>query len=285
MSATPDTAADLKPLRFGHTPDPDDAYMFYGLATGQASIPGHKIQHVLEDIETLNQMAMASEIDVTAISTAVYPHLNGNFWILPTGASVGRNYGPVVVRRGDDPTPKSKKIAIPGKNTTAFLLLRLYAPGYQPVEYRFDEIPRALHRGDVDFGLLIHEAQLTYETLGFTKVINLGEAWMADTGLPIPLGLDVVRKGLGKDLALDIWKGLKTSIEIANAQKDKAVDYALQYGRGLQKDLGEKFVGMYVNDDTLELGEEGEAALSRLFDKAYRAGIYPKPTPIEVLRA
>lgn len=275
----------LANLRFGHTPDPDDAYMFYGLASGQVQIAGHKIQHVLEDIETLNRMALDAEIDVTAISTAVYPHLGGTFWILPTGASVGRNYGPVVVRRADDERPKSRRIGIPGRNTTAALLLRLYAPDFVPVEHRFDEIPRALHRGDIDYGLLIHEAQLTYRSLGFEKVLDLGEAWMADTKLPIPLGLDVVRKGLGKDLALEIWRGLKESIQVANAQKDKAVEYALRYGRGLQKDLGEKFVGMYVNDDTLELGEEGEAALSRLFDKAYRAGIYPKPTLIEVLRA
>jgi 1,4-dihydroxy-6-naphthoate synthase len=281
MNTTEET---LKDLRFGHTPDPDDAYMFYGLASGQVKIPGHKVVHILEDIESLNRKAMDAEIDVTAISTAVYPLLNGAYWIMPTGASVGRNYGPVVVRRADDPSPRSKKIGIPGLNTTAYLLLRLYAPGYQPVSLRFDEIPRALQRGDVDYGLLIHEAQLTYEAMGFTKIINLGEAWHADTNLPIPLGLDVVRKGLGKPLALEIWKGLKESILVANRQKGPAVDYALQYGRGLKKDLGEKFVGMYVNDDTLELGEEGEAALNRLFDKAYRAGIYPKPTPVEVLR-
>ncbi|MBV9080991.1 MAG: ABC transporter substrate-binding protein [Elusimicrobia bacterium] len=276
---------DLKTLKIGHTPDPDDAYMFYGIASGQVEIAGHKVQHVLEDIESLNRMAMENAIDCTAISTAVYPLLNGNYWILPTGASVGRNYGPVVVKSADNPEPRTKKIGIPGRNTTAYLLLRLYTQGYQPVEYRFDEIPRAVKKGDVDFGLFIHEVQLTYEAQGFEKVINLGEAWAADTGLPIPLGLDVVSKKLGKLLALDVWRGLKESITIANAQKDKAVDYALTFGRGLHKDLGERFVGMYVNDDTLELGEEGEAALSRLFDKAYRAGIYPKPTPIEVLRA
>jgi len=278
------TEEDLKTIRFGHTPDPDDAYMFYGLASGQVKIPGHKIEHILEDIESLNHKALDSEIDVTAISTAVYPLLNGTYWIMPTGASVGRNYGPVVVRRADNPNPRSKRIGIPGRNTTAYLLLRLYAPGYTPVEYRFDEIPRAVQRGDVDFGLLIHEAQLTYEGMGFSKVINLGEAWHEDTNLPIPLGLDVVRKGVGKPLALEIWKALKQSIIIANEQKGPSVEYALQYGRGLKRDLGEKFVGMYVNDDTLELGEEGEAALNRLFDKAYRAGIYPKPTPVEVLR-
>lgn len=281
---TTQTDETLTNLRIGHTPDPDDAYMFYGLASGQVTIPGHKIEHVLEDIESLNRKAINAEIDVTAISTAVYPHLNGQYWIMPTGASVGRNYGPVVVRSSENTNPHSKKIGIPGRNTTAYLLLRLYAPGYQPVEYRFDEIPRAVQRGEVDFGLLIHEAQITFEQMGFTKIINLGEAWHEDTRLPIPLGLDVVRKGLGKPLALQIWKGLKDSIRIANEQKDPAVEYALKFGRGLKKDLGEKFVGMYVNDDTLELGEEGEAALNRLFDKAYRAGIYPRPTPVEVLR-
>jgi 1,4-dihydroxy-6-naphthoate synthase len=258
--------------------------MFYGLASGQVEIPGHKIVHVLEDIETLNRLAMDAQIDCTAISTAVYPLLNGQYWIMPTGASVGRNYGPVIVRRADNTAPRSKKIGIPGRNTTAYLLLRLFAPEYQPIEYRFDEIPRAVTRGDVDFGLLIHEAQLTYKTLGFEKILDLGEAWAQDTSLPIPLGLDVVRKDIGKDLALQVWKSLKQSILVANEQKDQAVEYALKFGRGLQKDLGEKFVGMYVNEDTLELGEEGEAALSRLFDKAYRAGIYNKPTRIEVLR-
>lgn len=281
---TTNTESSLAILKIGHTPDPDDAYMFFGLASGQVKIPGHQIEHVLQDIETLNRMAMQAQIDVTAISTAVYPYLNGEYWIMPTGASVGRNYGPVVVRRTDDPSPKSKRIGIPGKNTTANLLLRLYAPGYTAVEYRFDEIPAALQRKEIDFGLLIHEAQLTFENFGFTKVLNLGEAWHADTKLPIPLGLDVVRKGLGKPLALEIWKGLKESILVANRQKDPAVEYALKFGRGLKKDLGEKFVGMYVNDDTLELGEQGEAALNLLFDKAYRAGIYSKPTPVEVLR-
>ena len=273
----------IQPLRIGHTPDPDDAYMFYGFASGQVSVPGYEIQHVLEDIETLNRQAMSSEIDVTAISTAVYPKLAKTYWILPTGASVGRNYGPVVVKRAGE-TPAGKKIGIPGKNTTAYLLLRLYAPGYQPVEYRFDQIPKAVLSGEVDFGLLIHEAQLTYASIGLDKIVDLGQAWMKDTGLPIPLGLDVVRKGLGKEKALEIWRALKESILVANREKDEAVQYALTYGRGLQKDLGEKFVGMYVNEDTLELGEEGESALNLLFDKAYRAGIYDAPTIVDVLR-
>ncbi len=279
-----ETTTETKILTIGHTPDPDDAYMFYGFASGKTQIPGFEIKHVLEDIETLNRQAMRAEIDVTAISTAVYPFLQNKYWIMPTGASVGRNYGPIVVRKVGNPNPETKKIGIPGKNTTAYLLLRLYCSAYQPVEMRFDQIPQAVARGDVDYGLLIHEAQLTFAEYGLEKLVDLGVEWSNDTHLPIPLGLDVVRKDLGRDVALQIWNGLKNSILEANKDKSDAVDYALKYGRGLQKNLGEKFVGMYVNNDTLELGTEGETALNLLFDKAYRAGIYSKPTIVDILR-
>jgi len=275
---------EAKILRIGHTPDPDDAYMFYGFASGKVTIPGYVVENVLEDIESLNKKAMRGEIEVTAISTAVYPLLQNNYWIMPTGASVGRNYGPIVVRRVGNPNPKTKKIGIPGKNTTAYLLLRMYCSAYQPVEMRFDQIPQAVLRGEVDYGLLIHEAQLTYQSMGLEKITDLGVEWSNDTHLPIPLGLDVVRKDIGRENALQIWKGLKDSILAANQDKEKAVEYALRYGRGLQKNLGEKFVGMYVNEDTLELGPEGEAALNLLFDRAYRAGIYAKPTIVDMLR-
>jgi 1,4-dihydroxy-6-naphthoate synthase len=280
---TTNTASTLKTLRVGHTPDPDDAYMFYGFASGQVHVPGFEIRHILEDIESLNRKAVRAEIDVTAISAAIYPALNNAYWIMPVGASVGRNYGPVVVKR-KGASPASNRIGIPGKHTTAYLLLRLYSAEYQPVEYRFDEIPKALLAGEIDYGLLIHEAQITYEDFGFEKVQDLGVAWMNDTGLPIPLGLDVVRKDLGRDTALDICNALKKSIEIANEQKQPAVEYALKFGRGLQHELGEEFVGMYVNQDTLEIGTEGEKALNLLFDKAYRAGIYQSPTKVEILR-
>jgi 1,4-dihydroxy-6-naphthoate synthase len=203
---------------------------------------------------------------------------------MPTGASVGRNYGPVVVRRTGDRNPKTKRIGIPGKNTTAYLLLRLYMSGFIPVEYRFDQIPQAVQKGEVDYGLLIHEAQLTFASMGLEKICDLGVEWTNDTHLPIPLGLDVVRKDLGKPLALEIWAALKESILVANRDKSKAVDYALKFGRGLAKNLGERFVGMYVNEDTLELGEEGEKALNILFEKAYRGGFIASPVVVEVLR-
>lgn len=280
---TSELQSATKILLVGHTPDPDDAFMFYGFASGQVKIPGFQIEHVLEDIQSLNQKALRTEIEVTAISTAMYPYLNKNYWILPMGASVGRNYGPVVVKREGE-KPSGKKIGIPGKNTTAYLLLRLYDNSYEPIEYRFDEIPAALQAGEIDYGLFIHEAQITYASHGFEKIVDLGENWMDKTGLPIPLGLDIVRKDLGRDFALQIAAALKTSIEIAHADRDQAVDYALKFGRGLSKQLGDRFVGMYVNNDTLNLTDDSERALNLLFDKAYRAGLYPAPTKVEILR-
>ncbi len=278
-----ETPIQNKVLRIGHTPDPDDAFMFYGFASGKVSIPGHTIEHVLEDIQTLNGMTMKNEIEVSAVSAAIYPAIRKHYWILPMGASVGRNYGPVVVKRKGE-NPKTRRIGIPGKYTTAALLLKLLAPGYEPIEYRFDAIPAALQAGEIDFGLLIHEAQITYETMGFEKIVDLGVAWMDETQLPIPLGLDVVNKNLGRDFALTVANALRTSIEIAHKERSAAVDYSLNFGRGLAKPLGDRFVGMYVNDDTLNMGDDCEKALNLLFDKAYRAGIYPSPTIVDILR-
>jgi 1,4-dihydroxy-6-naphthoate synthase len=277
------TVEKTKILRIGHTPDPDDAYMFYGFASGQVKIRDYEIEHILEDIQSLNQKAVHQEIEVTAISAAIYPSLRDTYWVLPIGASVGRNYGPIIAHK-KGVTPKGKKIGIPGKNTTAALLLKLYTTGYEPVELRFDQIPQAILDGQVDFGLLIHEAQLTFDALGLVKIMDLGVEWMKDTGLAIPLGLDVVRKDLGRPLALEISAALKQSIVVANRNRSAAIDYAIQYGRGLKKDLGDTFVGMYVNADTLEMGTEGEKALNLLFEKAHRAGILPHPVTVDVLR-
>ncbi len=275
----------MKTLRIGHTPDPDDAFMFFGFAEGLVQLPGFRIDHVLEDIESLNRRAEKGEIEVTAISAAMVPALDNNYWILPVGASVGRNYGPVVVKRDGSPASPEKRIGIPGKHTTAYLLFQLYAgEGFEAVEYKFDEIPAALKAGEIDYGLLIHEAQITYASLGFEKVLDLGEAWTTDTKRPIPLGLDVVKKSLGRDLALKIGEALKKSIQTACDQREAAVPYAMKFGRGLGKDLGEKFIGMYVNEDTMDLGVEGEKALNLLYDKAYRAGLLQKPAIVDVLR-
>jgi 1,4-dihydroxy-6-naphthoate synthase len=197
---------------------------------------------------------------------------------------VGRNYGPIVVKKIGNQSPKTKRIGIPGKNTTAFMLLSFYFPGYEPILYRFDQIPEAIQKGEVDFGLLIHEAQLTFKDYGLEKLMDLGVEWMKETGLPIPLGLDVVRKDLGRPLALQIGSALKKSIEVANQQKEKSVEYALKYGRGMKKSLGEDFVGMYVNEDTLDMGQEGEKALKLLFQKALQMKLISDAPIIDVLR-
>lgn len=280
---TLETPIASKTLRFGHTPDPDDAFMFYGFSTNQVRIRNYQIQHVLEDIETLNQRALHGEIEVSAISASVYPHIVKHYWVLPMGASIGRNYGPVIVhKKGEKPT--GKKIGIPGVHTTAYLLLRLYTEGFEPVTYRFDEIPDAIKRNEVDYGLLIHEAQITYESQGFEKLLDLGVEWKNETGHPIPLGLDVVRKDLGKELALDIASALRKSIEIAHQERGDAVSYAMKFGRGIQRDVTDQFVGMYVNQDTLDMGPEGEKALNLLYDKAYRAGVIKTPSIVDILR-
>lgn len=270
-------------IRYGHTPDPDDAFMFYGFHTGAVKIQNFEIEHVLDDIETLNQRALRGEIEITAVSAAIYPRIAQTYWILPMGASVGRNYGPVVAHLKDK-KPKGKKIGIPGLHTTAALLLQLYSPGYDAVPFRFDRIPDALQKGDIDYGLLIHEAQMTYDRLGLQKVMDLGEMWTADTALPLPLGLDVVRKDLGRDLSLEIARALKASIELARSDRRPAVQYAQTFGRGLSAELTDRFVGMYVNDDTVDMGADGEKALNVLFDKAYRAGLLKAPVPVEILR-
>jgi len=278
-----ETPKEAKTIRFGHTPDPDDAYMFYGFASGRVEIPGYKIEHILEDIQQLNKRALKSEIEVTAVSAAMYPYLKRNYWILPVGASVGRNYGPIIAKRAGS-HPNGKTIGIPGKNTTAHLLLQLYTEGYTPIEVRFDKIPAALLSGPLDYGLLIHEAQITYASMGLEKILDLGVEWTKETQLPLPLGLDVVRKDLGKSLNLTICEALKKSIQVANENREDAVRYSLKYGRGLQKELGETFVGMYVNKDTLEIGRDGEEALNLLFGKAYEKRLIPNPTSAEILR-
>ncbi|MCB4755790.1 MAG: ABC transporter substrate-binding protein [Elusimicrobia bacterium] len=272
-----------KTLRIGHTPDPDDAFLFYGFATGQVTLPGVEIIHILEDIQSLNQKALKGDIEVTAVSAALYPALRNTYWILPVGASVGRKYGPVIVKRAGD-TPKEKRIGIPGKNTTAYLLLRLYTEGYLPHIYRFDEIPKALQANEIDYGLLIHEAQVTYADLGLDLVLDLGRRWVEDTQLPIPLGLDVVRKDLGVEAAMDIAEALRRSLELAFEQREEAINYALRFARGLSKIRTDQFIRMYANEDTRHLSEDSEKALNLLFDKAYRAGIYPTPTKVEILK-
>jgi 1,4-dihydroxy-6-naphthoate synthase len=273
-------------IRIGHSPDPDDAFMFCALAKGAVRIRDFRIEHALEDIETLNHRALSGELEVTAVSAHAFLELADKYWILATGASMGEGYGPVVVSR----TPmkkgdlRGKRVAVPGEKTTAALLARTFLPEFQPVVRPFDEIFDSVARGDADAGVLIHEGQLTYEKEGFHRVEDFGERWEKETGLPLPLGLDVVRKDLGRDLAREINTALRRSIEWAYENEDEALTYALQFGRGLQRELGRRFVKMYVSDLTRDMGERGFNALSELFRRAEAAGVVRKAPAIEIVR-
>ncbi len=273
-------------LRVGHSPDPDDAFMFYGLAHGHVRIRDFRIEHVLEDIESLNRRAALRELEVTAISAHAYPRVADAYHIMATGASMGRGYGPVLVARHAMTLAdlRGKRVAIPGPWTTAALLTAIYADGYTPVEVMFDDIPRAVLAGEVDAGVVIHEAQLTYASMGLVKIANYGELWAAETdGLPLPLGLDVVRADLGMDLCREINRGLRESIEYGRAHLDDAIAYALTFGRGLDKELGKKFVGMYVSEDTVDMGEPGRKALRLLFERGAAKGVIPAVPELTVI--
>ncbi|HEY7472431.1 MAG TPA: MqnA/MqnD/SBP family protein [Gemmatimonadota bacterium] len=269
-------------LHFGHSPDPDDAFMFFGLALGAVTIRDFKVEHVLHDIQTLNEMAMSGAIEITAISAHAYPSVAERYWIMRCGASMGIGYGPILVARADGPRSieelSGARVAIPGLLTTAYLVARLYLPAFEGVVHRFDDIPRAVAGGEVDAGLVIHEGQITYRDQGLEKLGDLGATWKDDTGLPLPLGLDVVRKDLGRELAGEVSRGLSDSIRYAFEHEDEAVAYALDYGRGLDTERARTFVKMYVNEYTRDMGDEGRRALETLFAKAAAAG-FTEPVP------
>jgi 1,4-dihydroxy-6-naphthoate synthase len=264
--------------------------MFYGLVKGGVLPPGWKIRHVLKDIQSLNRDARRGRHHVTAISAAAYPSVASRYHVLSVGASVGRGYGPVVVCRADRRRALAARdwtglrVATPGPETTALLLLRLARPGFVSVDTRFDRIPRAVRSGAVDAGLVIHEAQITYAAQGLNKALDLGRWWRASTGLPLPLGLDVVRADLGKRFAREMAGLLARSIRHAYAHKADAVRYALRYGRGIAAGTGERFIKMYVNRDTLDLGVDGERALRELYSRAAAAGFLTRPPAFQVIR-
>ncbi|MBI5835691.1 MAG: ABC transporter substrate-binding protein [Candidatus Eisenbacteria bacterium] len=264
-------------LRVGHSPDPDDAFMFYALAHGHVKVRNFRIEHVMEDIQTLNERAMRGELEVTAVSAHAFAHLNGRYHVLNSGSSVGRGYGPTVVA----PVPRGlnslmgKKIAVPGLLTTAHLLLSLRLQEWEPVVMPFDQIPDAVIQGRVPAGLIIHEGQLTYREMGLHLVESLGEWWERETRLPLPLGLDIVRADLGEALCAEIGVALHDSVRFARAHEDDALDYAMQFGRGIERETAREFVRMYVNDDTEDMGQEGREALRELWKRGADAGILP----------
>ena len=284
-------------ITVAHSPDSDDAFMFYGLASGSVDTGGIEVDQVLSDIETLNRAAFEGKYEVTAVSFHAYAHLLDTYALLPHGASMGDNYGPIVVSREDGPAVaadgpgsgfgaagsiKGWTIAIPGLLTTAFLALKLYEKDFDHVVVPFDQIEQFVLDGKADAGLLIHEGQLTYGDNGLRKIVDLGEWWAERTGgLPLPLGGNIIRRDLGPDMIRKVSKLLHDSIAYALAHRKDAVDYAQQFGRGLDKEKTDRFVGMYVNDLTLGYGERGRKAVERLMTEAYEQGLIPKSVPLQ----
>ncbi len=266
-----------KRITVAHSPDSDDAFMFYALAQGKVGDPDLEFVHVLEDIQSLNERALRGEYEVTAVSFHAYAYLADRYALLPHGASMGDGYGPIVVsREARRPAElRGKRIAVPGSLTTAALVLRLWDPDLRQVVIPFDQIMDAVTAGTVDAGLIIHEGQVTYETLGFHKVVDLGEWWLRETRLPLPLGGNVIRKDLGPDLMRRVSHLLRQSIQYGLAHRAAALDYALRFARDIERPLADRFVGMYVNDLTLDYGERGRAAVRRLLAMGHERGAIP----------
>jgi 1,4-dihydroxy-6-naphthoate synthase len=262
-------------IRIGHSPDSDDAFMFYALANGLIPTDPYKIVHVVEDIETLNQRALAAELEVTAISVHAYAYVAKDYMFMPCGASIGDQYGPLVVSKAPMDTLAGKRIAIPGKMTTAYLTLSLFEPNFEAEPRPFDKILDAVQQDEVDAGLIIHEGQLTYAREGLHKVIDLGEWWYEETGLPLPLGANVIRRNLGTEKIRKITALLKQSIEYSLEHREGGLAYAMTYARDMETSLADKFVGMYVNDYTLDYGEKGRAGVRELLHRGNAAGIIP----------
>ena len=271
-------------ITVAHSPDSDDAFMFYGLASNNVDTGGLAVDQVLADIETLNRAAFEGKYEVTAVSFHAYAHLADKYALLGHGASMGDNYGPIVVARADGGPHKVKgaRVAIPGTLTTAYLALRLYEPDFDYVVVPFDEIQQAVLDGKAKAGLLIHEGQLTYADEGLRKIVDLGEWWSERTGgLPLPLGGNIIRRDLGTEMIGKVSKMLHDSIAYALSHRQDAVQYAEQFGRGLDRERTDKFVGMYVNDLTLGYGERGRMAVERLMSEAFEKGLIPQRVVVE----
>jgi 1,4-dihydroxy-6-naphthoate synthase len=270
-------------IRLGHSPDADDAFMFWALAEGRVDTRGFEFEHVLRDIQTLNEWALEGRLEVSAISLHAYPFVQDRYALLPHGASMGSGYGPVVVSR--EPMTKDGlrgvEIAVPGTMTTAFLVLRLYLGDFDYRVVPFDEILDAVKAGDAKAGLLIHEGQLTYESEGLQKVVDLGEWWLLETGLPLPLGANVARRDLGPERLHDLSEVLADSIAAGLANRAEAMRYALRFGRGLDSALGDRFVGMYVNELTQDYGEEGREAVRELLRRGEAIGAFQSPVHVD----
>ena len=270
-------------ITVAHSPDSDDAFMFYGLGSGNVPTDGMSVEHLLADIETLNRAAFDGRYEVTAVSFHAYALLTEKYLLLRHGASMGDRYGPVVVTRADGPTSlDGVKVAVPGLLTTAYLALKLCVPGVEVEVMPFDRIQEAVHEGKAEAGLIIHEGQLTYTTEGLKKIVDLGEWWADRTGgLPLPLGGNVIRKDLGPENIAKISRMLHDSIAYGLNHRQEALDYAMKYGRGLDRAKADRFVGMYVNDLTLDYGDRGRKAVQRLMDEAFAARLIPAKVNVQ----
>lgn len=271
-------------IRIAHSPDSDDAFMFYALAKDKLPTGKFRFSHTLQDIETLNHKALKGEFEITAVSFHAYPYIADRYILLPSGSSMGENYGPMIVASAamGPEELRGKKIAVPGTMTTAYLILKLYQPDFEEVVIPFDQIMEAVKKGTVDAGLLIHEGQLTYASENLHKIVDFGEWWDKDTGgLPLPLGGNVIRRDLGKENITVISRLLKESIQYALDHRKDALDYAMQFAPDLDTATADRFVGMYVNERTLDYGDDGRRAVQLLFDRAHQAGIIPNHTQAE----
>ncbi len=273
-------------IRVGHSPDPDDAFMYWALTTDLVDTRGHEFEQVLGDIQTLNQWARAARLEVTALSLAAYPFVQEDYALLPHGASIGSGYGPIVVARsalsrGD---LGDHEIVVPGAMTTAFLALRLVLGDVRFRELSFERIPEEVASGRADVGLLIHEGQLTFEDYGLAKVLDLGEWWLLETGLPLPLGVNVIRRDLGESTLCDVSAVLRDAIQCGLDNRAEALEYALQFGRGIDAAVADRFVAMYVNELTRDYGDEGRKAVTELLQRGEALGAFPEPVRIDFVR-
>ena len=283
MSVKAETSSAPRTITVAHSPDSDDAFMFYGLATNKLETEGLKFEHTLKDIQSLNEDAKNGVFDVSAISFHAYAYVADKYALLPHGASIGDKYGPIVVskepRKADE--IGQMKIAIPGELTSAFLALRIYNKDFQYEVVEFDKIIDAVLEGRVDAGLLIHEGQLFYKQMGLDKVLDLGEWWHEKTGLPLPMGGNVIRRDLGEDLMRQVSKHLHKSIQYSMDNREDALAYAMQFARDMAPELADRFVAMWVNDLTLDYGERGKEGVRRLLKEGHEAGIIPHEVDIQ----
>jgi 1,4-dihydroxy-6-naphthoate synthase len=274
----------IREISIAHSPDSDDAFMFYGLATNKVRVSAHKFTHVLCDIETLNQRAIREAFfDVTAISFHVYPYIQDQYALMACGGSVGEGYGPMIVapRPYDLNEIRKVRIAVPGTLTTAYLALKLFAPEIETAVLPFDQIIPEVLAGNYQAGLIIHEGQLTYPRVGLSRILDLGVWWREQTGLPLPLGGNAIRRSLGDATMVTVTQALRDSIQYGLDHRDEALQYAMQFGRDLDTGLADKFVGMYVNERTLDYGEDGRTAIRKLLAMGHERGVIPHPVQVD----